>query len=155
MEDFDITNLDDMSLESTPSDDPSQNMTSLEKLLAGTVPERPPVVVFGPDSNCTLEICKIEWSVYKYRPSLPANVIFLVIFAFAMGLHTYLGIRWKSLWFMAFMIVGCLSEIIGYAARIKMYENPFNFPAFMMQIVFVTGAPVYFTAAIYITLSKT
>lgn len=56
---------------------------------------------------------------------------------------------------MAFMIAGCLSEIIGYAGRIVMYNNPFSFSAFMVQIIMITGAPVYFTAAIYVTLSKT
>ena len=121
----------------------------------GMPPTMPNVVIFGPGSNCTLEICDLDWSVYKYRPSLPANITFLVLFGLAMALHIYLGARWKSWWFMGFMIAGCLSEIIGYGGRIMMHENPFSFPAFMIQIVFVTGAPVYYTAAIYVTLSKT
>lgn len=56
---------------------------------------------------------------------------------------------------MAFMIAGCLSAIAGYAGRIMLYENPFSFAGFMIQVVFITGAPVYYTASIYITLSKT
>jgi hypothetical protein len=115
----------------------------------------PNVVIFGPGANCTLEICDLDWSVYKYRPSLPANASFVVLFALAMGLHIYLGFHWKSWWFMGFMIAGCLSEIIGYGGRMAMHENPFSFPAFIIQIIFVTGAPVYYTAAIYVTLSKT
>lgn len=32
------------------------------------------------------------------------------------------------------MILGCLSEVIGYAGRIMLYNNPFSFVGFMIQI---------------------
>ncbi|VUC30094.1 unnamed protein product [Clonostachys rosea] len=115
----------------------------------------PKVVVFGPGSNCTLEICDLDWSVYKYRPSLPVNATFLALFGAAMVIHIYLGIRWRSWWFMSFMISGCIFEMIGYSGRIMLYKNPFSFPGFLIQIITITGAPVFFTAAIYVTLSKT
>jgi hypothetical protein len=115
----------------------------------------PKVVVFGPGSNCTLEICPLDWSVYKYQPSLPANATFLALFGLAMVMHIYLGIHWRSWWFMAFMISGCIFEMIGYGGRIMLYRNPFSFPGFLIQIITITGAPVFFTAAIYVTLSKT
>ncbi|CAM1509006.1 Fc.00g027450.m01.CDS01 [Cosmosporella sp. VM-42] len=113
------------------------------------------VIIFGPDSNCTLDICPLEWSVYKYRPSLPTNIVFLILYALAMAVHIYLGVRWKSWGFMTFMILGCFVEIIGYVGRIIMYNNPFSFPGFMIQIVFITTGPVFYTASIYVTLSKT
>ncbi|KAF4466124.1 phospholipid-translocating ATPase [Fusarium albosuccineum] len=113
------------------------------------------LVVFGPDANCTLDLCPIEWSVYQYRPSLPANIIFIILYAIAMGVHIFLGIRWKSWFYMAFMILGCFYEIIGYIGRLLLYNNPFSFPGFMIQIVFITSGPVFYTAAIYVTLSKT
>ncbi|KAH7159642.1 RTA1 like protein-domain-containing protein [Dactylonectria estremocensis] len=113
------------------------------------------VIYFGPDANCTLELCDIQWSVYKYQPSLAANVTFIVLYAIAMGTHIFLGVRWRSWWYMIFMMLGCLSEIIGYIGRIILHYNPFSFPGFMIQIVFVTSGPVYYTAAIYVTLAKT
>ncbi|KPM40284.1 hypothetical protein AK830_g6277 [Neonectria ditissima] len=113
------------------------------------------LVIFGPDGNCTLDLCDIQWSVYKYQPSLAANITFIVLYAIAMGVHIFLGFRWKSWWFMTFMILGCLVEIIGYIGRIIMHYNPFSFPGFMIQIVFVTSGPVFYTAAIYVTLAKT
>lgn len=113
------------------------------------------VVIFGPEANCTLALCPITWSVYQYRPSLPANIIFLVLFDLAMVVHIYLGCRWRSWWFMVFMILGCLVEMVGYIGRIVMYKNPFNFAGFMIQIVFITTGPVFYTASIYVTLSKT
>lgn len=113
------------------------------------------MVVFGPDANCTRELCPIEMSVYKYRPNLGANVTFLVLYAVAMVVHIILGYRWNSWWFASFMVAGCLSEIIGYLGRIIMWDNPFSFSGFMLQITFITGGPVFYTAAIYVTLSKT
>jgi hypothetical protein len=112
-------------------------------------------ISFGPDANCTLSTCPIEASVYGYRPSLPANAVFLALFAVAIAVHIFLGIRWKSWGFMSFVIVGCLVEIVGYAARIFLYNNPFGFIPFLIQIIFITTGPVFYTAAIYVTLSKT
>lgn len=112
-------------------------------------------VSFGPSANCTLEVCPIEWSVYGYRPSLPTNIVFLVLYTIAIITHIVLGIRWKSWGFMSCMILGSLVEIVGYAGRIVLYKNPFDFLGFMIQIVFITTGPVFYTAAIYVTLSKT
>ena len=127
------------------------------------MPQSPPgypdfpqnVIIFGPSGNCTLELCPLEASVYQYRPSLAANSAFLAIYATLMLVHTYLGWRWKSWWFAAFMIVGCLSQTVGYVGRIILYSNPFSFAGFMLQITCIATAPVFYTAAIYITISKT
>lgn len=94
----------------------------------------PGVKTFGPNANCTLDTCPAEWSIYGFRPSLAANATFLGLFI-AVGLvHGYLGYRWKSWGFMAGMILGCLCEVIGYAGRIMLYNNPFSFVGFMVQI---------------------
>ena len=92
------------------------------------------VKVFGPNANCTLDICPVEMSVYGYRPSLAANFTFLGLYVLSALVHTYLGFRWKSYSFMAFMIVGAINAVVGYAGRIMLYYNPFNFTAFMIQI---------------------
>ncbi|EQB47898.1 RTA1 like protein [Colletotrichum gloeosporioides Cg-14] len=123
--------------------------------MAGPPPPLPPyVVVFGPDANCTLDICDIHYSLYRYRPNLAVNALFLALYGIAGLVHIFLGIRWRSYWFMTFMVLGCLSEIVGYIGRIMLYHNPFAFVPFMLQIVFITSGPVWYTAAIYVTLSK-
>ncbi|CAI4218339.1 unnamed protein product [Parascedosporium putredinis] len=106
------------------------------------------------DANCTLDLCPIEYSVYRYRPSLAANIAFAAIYAIALAIHAYLGFRWRQVWFASCMVIGCLVEIIGYVGRILMHGNPFMFAGFMTQIVFITSGPIFYTAAIYITLSK-
>jgi hypothetical protein len=92
------------------------------------------LVYFGPNANCTLELCDVGHSVYRYRPSLAANAAFIALFSVAMAVHIVLGLRWKTWWFLSGMILGCLSEIIGYAGRVMMWYNPFKFAAFMIQI---------------------
>ncbi|EFY92456.1 RTA1 like protein [Metarhizium acridum] len=115
----------------------------------------PGVKTIGPDANCTLDNCPAEWSIYGFRPSLAANATFLGLFILVGLAHGYLGFRWRSWGFMGGMILGCLSEAIGYAGRIMLYNNPFSFVGFMVQIVCLTIAPVFYTASIYVTLSKT
>ncbi|CAI6099823.1 unnamed protein product [Clonostachys chloroleuca] len=113
------------------------------------------LISFGPDANCTLELCPVEWSVYTYRPSLVANIALPIIFGILGLIHTYLGFRWKSWGFMVGMQLGSVSAIIGYGGRIMMYNDPFSFAAFIMQTLCLTIAPVFYTASIYVTLSKT
>jgi hypothetical protein len=93
--------------------------------MADTLPPgviRPPpyVVVFGPDANCTLDICPVEISVYGYRPSLAANITFIALYAIAAVIHLYLGFRWRYWWYTGCMLVGAINAIIGYVARKKM-----------------------------------
>lgn len=94
----------------------------------------PDVVLFGPDGNCTLEICPIEASLYGYRPSMGASISFIVFYSLAACIHIYLGLRWKKWFFMTCMTLGCLNAIAGYVGRIMLYNNPFNFSGFMLQI---------------------
>ncbi|KAI5465471.1 RTA1 like protein-domain-containing protein [Mariannaea sp. PMI_226] len=114
-----------------------------------------PDEAFGSDSPCKLGLCPIDWSIYTYRPSLAANSVFVALFGLLGLVHFYLGFRWKSWGFMGGMLAGCLSEVIGYVGRILLWDNPFSFNAFMIQIVCLTIAPVFYTASIYVTLSKT
>lgn len=127
--------------------------------MSTTIPGPPgspgDLITFGPHANCTLDLCPIEYSVYKYRPSVPANATFVALFGVSIFVHVILGIRWRQWNFMALMILGSLVEIGGYAGRLILYNNPFSFGGFMDQIVLITTAPVFYTAGIYITLSKT
>lgn len=119
------------------------------------IPEYDYHVVFGPEANCTLSTCDIEWTVFKYRPSLPANAIFLALFALSIVAHVAVGIRWRTWWFTGCMVTGSIVEIIGYTGRLIMYHNPWDFSGFLIQIVLITIGPVFYTGAIYVTLSKT
>ncbi|KLU88990.1 hypothetical protein MAPG_07969 [Magnaporthiopsis poae ATCC 64411] len=115
---------------------------------------RYPFVVFGPKANCTLDLCPVQMSVYGYRPSLAANYAFIACLGLACAIHLILGVRTRSWWFMGAMCSGCVVCIVGYVGRIMLYYNPWSFVGFMLQIILVGSGPVFFSAAIYVTLSK-
>jgi biotin transporter BioY len=76
----------------------------------------------------------VQYSVYGYRPSLPVNAAFLAVYIIAAIIHAWLGARSRQWWFMSCMIAGAINAVIGYTGRILMYDNPFKYTAFMMQI---------------------
>lgn len=124
--------------------------------------------------ECSLETCPIEWSVFQYQPNLAANSLFIAIFGASMLVHLYQGYRWKQWTFAGLVALGCASEMIGYGGRLIMHDDPWSFEGFMLQIsefcliewlqecwlinrsslVCITFAPVFMSAAIYITLYK-
>ncbi|KAL6407372.1 parasitic phase-specific protein psp-1 [Ilyonectria robusta] len=111
-------------------------------------------IAFGPSANCTLDICPLEASILRYQPSIPANGTFIAVFALAMVLHAIQGIRAHTWGFLACMISGCILEVVGYIGRLIIHGNPFDFSGFLMQIICVTIAPVFFCSAIYVLLSQ-
>lgn len=93
-----------------------------------------PGSLFGQHNPCNLDKCPAELSIFGYRPSLAANVVFLVLFALIGVVHTYLGVRWRSWGFLTGIWLGCIAEILGYVGRIMAWYNPFSYYAFMIQI---------------------
>lgn len=114
-------------------------------------------IVYGSDANCTLALCPVEWSILSYQPSIPANAVFVALFSVALAVHLYEGIRWRHTLggFAIPMVLGCIDEVLGYVGRLIMHGNPFSFNGFLMEIICITTAPVFFCAAIYINLART
>ncbi len=96
------------------------------------------LISYGPDENCTLtpgpQYCPPDVGVYEYRPSLAANCTFIALFFIAMVVHVALGMRYKTWAFSTAIFWGCVSELIGYGGRVILWENPFSFPGFLIQI---------------------
>ncbi|KAJ4986011.1 parasitic phase-specific protein psp-1-like protein [Stagonosporopsis vannaccii] len=115
----------------------------------------PPVLIaFGPWANCTLDLCPLEWSVFRYLPSIPATATFLGVFGLLLTLHVIQGVRYKTWAYMGCIVAGCALEIAGYVGRIMLHGNPFDFNAFLVNLVPITIAPVFFCAAIYVQLTQ-
>ncbi|PLB52470.1 RTA1-domain-containing protein [Aspergillus steynii IBT 23096] len=112
------------------------------------------LIAFGPDANCTLSLCPLEASILRYKPSIPASCVCIAIFGLSLAVHTLQGWKARSWGFMASVIAGCILEIIGYVGRLIIYNNPFDFNGFLMQIICITVAPVFFCSAIYVLLSQ-
>ena len=93
------------------------------------------VYITGGDlANCTLPACPVELSVYGYRASLPFSVTLIALYTLCTVVQTYLGWRFKTWSFMTAMLLGCLTEILGYLGRILMWQNPWNDAGFIIQI---------------------
>jgi len=91
------------------------------------------LISYGPDTNCTIALCRIDKSALVYRPSIAANGTFISLFSFAVILQIAQGVHWKTWGFMIAMLLGCIEEIIGYAGRLMLYNNPFSFGGFLLN----------------------
>jgi hypothetical protein len=111
-----------------------------------------------PNQGCTKATCDPIWSIYGYRPSLPFTILFLTIFALSalafliQGLHP--RTRSKTWFFTAAMTIGSSSEVLGYIAKLLLYNDPFSDLGFKMNVVLLTFAPAFYAAAIYATLAQ-
>ncbi|KAG9945505.1 RTA1-domain-containing protein, partial [Aureobasidium melanogenum] len=92
-------------------------------------------------------------TAYGYVPSLAAGIVYCVLFGLSMIAHTFQAIKTRALWNLVFA-VGCLTEILGWAARTWSSECPYNANAFLMQICTLIIAPTFFTAGIYVILGR-
>lgn len=93
--------------------------------------------------------------LYRYEPSLPAAIIFVILFLIAAFFHTYQMIRTKT-WFYTALIVGGHMEWIGYVGRaIGSKEAPnYTLGPYILQSVLLLVAPALFAATIYMTLGR-
>ncbi|RMZ86488.1 hypothetical protein DV736_g6287, partial [Chaetothyriales sp. CBS 134916] len=104
--------------------------------------------------NCTIAVCPVWASVYGYRPSLPFSSLLIALYALCMAAQVGMGVFYKTWSFMAAVLLGCIIEILGYAARIMMYINPWGPHGFIMQIVLITIGPIFFAAAVYVMIYR-
>lgn len=74
--------------------------------------------------NCTIDTCPIDTSSFHYRPSLALNSILLALFGVSLVCNLVQGLSFKTWGFMIAMVLGCISEVIGYGARIWAYNEP-------------------------------
>ncbi|CAG5141966.1 uncharacterized protein ALTATR162_LOCUS1050 [Alternaria atra] len=96
--------------------------------------------------------CPVEGTLYGYYPNLGANAFFAAFFALCLIIQLGLGIRYKTWTYMIALGLGCLGEVVGYAGRLIMYNNPFDETGFQMQICCLIISPAFISAGIYLTL---
>lgn len=82
--------------------------------------------------NCTLETCPMSCAQVDYLPTLAGNAIYATAFGLLLIAQLGLGIRYKTWGFMVGMVFGLFLEIVGYAGRIMLHNNPFEFNNFIM-----------------------
>ncbi|KAK3293856.1 RTA1 like protein-domain-containing protein [Chaetomium fimeti] len=100
-----------------------------------------------------LEPFRGDYYLWKYLPSIPAAVVFLLLYICATLAFSWRIWRTKT-WFCTAFAIGCLCQFIGYAARISSHHKTAKVMPFAIQNAFILIAPVFFAASIYMTLSR-
>ncbi|CAG7915536.1 unnamed protein product [Penicillium olsonii] len=91
--------------------------------------------------------------LWKYVPSLPGAIIFLILFFVATVFHFWKIHRTKAWFFLAFAIGG-IFEVIGYIGRIAAYNSTDSVIVYAIQNVFLLLGPALFAASIYMALGR-
>ncbi|KAK8007722.1 glutamine synthetase/guanido kinase [Apiospora arundinis] len=104
-------------------------------------------------NNCVVkEFPGIPYT-FGYRPHLSAGVAFIVLFFLAMAYHLGFAMK-KKRWPSVILAYGAFVEVLGWAGRTWASQCPYNQHAYLMQIVTLIIAPVFFTAALYVQLGQ-
>jgi len=97
-----------------------------------------------------------SYQLYRYKPSVAAAILFIVLFTLTTVLHLTQMIRTRT-WFFIPFCVGGLCEMIGFIARtVNAYEpyRQWSLVPFIVQSVFPLVAPALFAASIYMELGR-
>ncbi|KAH6991416.1 RTA1 like protein-domain-containing protein [Ilyonectria sp. MPI-CAGE-AT-0026] len=93
------------------------------------------------------------YPLWRYIPSLPAAILFTVIFGILMAAHCWKLFRHR-MWFCIPFAVGGLFEVIGYIGRAAAYNSTGVLIPYILQSIFLLLAPILFAATLYMTLSR-
>ena len=83
-------------------------------------------------ADCTVQICSLEYATIEYVPSLGANATYLACLTVILIGQLGFGIRHRIWGFLVGMFLGLVGEIIGYAGRLMLHDNPFKLKAYIM-----------------------
>ncbi|KAK3678505.1 hypothetical protein LTR78_001802 [Recurvomyces mirabilis] len=93
---------------------------------------------------------------YYYHPSLPAAIIFIILFGLATLAHGVQMVRART-WFMVPFVIGGTFETIGYIGRaLSAGQNPgpYTLGPYIIQSLVILVAPALFAASIYMQLGR-
>ncbi|VUC35075.1 unnamed protein product [Clonostachys rosea] len=93
------------------------------------------------------------YPLWRYIPSLPAAIIFVIIFAILTGLHMWKMFRHR-MWFCIPFVIGGVFEVIGYIGRAAAYNATGQLIPYILQSIFLLLGPILFAATLYMTLSR-
>ncbi|KAI0400143.1 RTA1-domain-containing protein [Xylaria palmicola] len=107
-------------------------------------------------NDCTLDTCSISQSYYGYRPNLGIDIFFTIVYAAISAYSLFRIIRQKRVWlsYNISVLIGAVLELVGFVSRIYGYIEPFARIGWIIQYSFITFAPVFMTAAIYVCIGR-
>lgn len=110
------------------------------------------IVRANENGNCTQATCPPSKSIYGYTPNLAATLVILIVFSLSGVVYAWQGFRTRTWAFTIAMVLGAVSETLGYVAKLLLHDNPFSDVGFKMSVSLLTFAPAFYAAGIYYTL---
>lgn len=104
--------------------------------------------------DCTLATCPLDEATIDYQPTLVGNSIYLAFFAAILLTQTVQMVFYKTYGFYICILGGMALEILGYAGRIMLHNNPFDLNSFIIYLIGLTLGPAFLLAAIYICTGR-
>ncbi|KAI0384507.1 RTA1-domain-containing protein [Hypomontagnella monticulosa] len=115
---------------------------------AGVVPQ----ITF---KDCTPDICPYDKSFYMYRIDLAPNAAFLAMFSLSLlAFVAVFAFTRRGGFFTLAMVLGLISEILGYMGRVMSWQNQWSENGFLIQICCLTLAPAFFAAGVYLCIRR-
>ncbi|KAF2647772.1 RTA1-domain-containing protein [Lophiostoma macrostomum CBS 122681] len=104
--------------------------------------------------GCTVQTCPLSCAQIEYLPTFAGNAVYAAAFGLLLIAQLALGIKYKTWGFMVGMVCGLILELAGYAGRIMLHNDPFDFNNFIIYLVPLTIGPAFLTGALYLCLSR-
>ncbi|KAI0967215.1 RTA1-domain-containing protein [Xylaria arbuscula] len=105
--------------------------------------------------NCTLDTCPLSESYYGYRPNLGIDIFLAIVYVAVISHCLFFALpKGKWLAYTISVLIGALLELIGFILRIYGYAQPFVRIGWIIQYSFITFAPVFTSAAIYVCIGR-
>lgn len=76
----------------------------------------------------------VKSSLYEYNPSLPFAIIGLTTFTLSTIAHGWQIFHYR-MWWCSILVLGGVTEVIGYAGRLWSHYQDWNNAPFLMQTV--------------------
>lgn len=98
-------------------------------------------------------LCPVEASTYGDFFSLGGSLFFAIFYFLLFIYTTAVGWWGRTRTFSIFLAIGIIFEIMGYSARVAMSPigTVWDYPAFVIQLLFLILAPTLIAAAISVT----
>lgn len=96
---------------------------------------------------------KGEHGFFYYDASVPAAIVFAVIFAILLGIHIWQIVKYKTV-FMSVMIIAVAMELLGYITRIISIKNTDALWANIVSQTTLVVAPAFLAANDYMIIGR-
>ncbi|CBF73895.1 hypothetical protein AN8104.2 [Aspergillus nidulans FGSC A4] len=94
-----------------------------------------------------------DYYLWEYIPSLPASIIFVLLFLAATLFHCWKAWKSRARFCIPFCIGG-IFEVIGFGTRAACTDNTGKLMPYTIQSVFILLGPVLYAASVYMVLAR-